>query len=233
MATEQILQHISIIAAADLSTKQFTFVKMTSTGANTAGVGDTVIGVQRSGSSTVAGQPCQIAVAGQPKVLVGTGPINPGDKIKCDANGKAVTASAADAVAGNVVGVAVSLTARATGEYVDILLYPNFTSALSGSETVNASGALSLTKRMSFIDSSGGVLALTLGDGLFDGQLKDMLMITAGNNAVVTPVSGHFANPGSAVSTATFNAAADWLQLVWDAAATKWRTVNSVSITFA
>jgi len=223
----------SLVTAADLSAKQFTFVKMTSSGVNTAGVGDSAIGVLWNVPVAAVGAATTIAYRGVPKVTVGTGPIASGALVKPDANGKAVTASAADAVAGFACGISVSKTSRATGEYVRILMLPNFLSAYAGTETLNADGAISVTKMTSFLDSSGGVRAWTLADGLFDGQRKVMLMLVAGNNGVVTPVSGHFKNPAAAVSTATFNAAADMLDLVWDNAATAWRTVNSVSITFA
>lgn len=120
MANSEAMKVISMVAAADLSAKQFLFLKATSTGANVAGAGERAIGVQQSGSSAVAGQPVAIAVEGVAKVKVGTGPIAVGVQVKSDANGAAVAASSSD----KMLGISVDTASRATGDYVEILLTP-------------------------------------------------------------------------------------------------------------
>lgn len=122
MANDENVRTISIPAAADLSAKQFLFCKMTSTGVNVAGVGDFVIGVLYSGASAVSSQPEEVAFDGAPKVKCG-GTVAPGGLVKCDTNGAAVAATLPGDAA-NVIGVSVSLTSRASGEYVRILLLP-------------------------------------------------------------------------------------------------------------
>ena len=79
-----------------------------------------------------------------------------------------------------------------------------------GSATaIAASGAIPITTLYSSLDSSGGVLAMTLADGVA-GQMKVIKCDTAGNNAVVTPA--HLMDG----STLTFDAANEVALLVFD-----------------
>lgn len=109
---------ISLVAAADLSAKQFFAAKVDSNGkAAVAGAGEACIGVVQN--NPLAGSPASIMVSGTTKAKAG-GSITAGDFVAADANGKFVSATkakvntsdagaAADAVIGsNVIGVAIT-----------------------------------------------------------------------------------------------------------------------------
>lgn len=59
---------------------------------------------------------------------------------------------------------------------------------LTLSETITASGAVSIATQISLIDSTSGAQALTLADG-FEGQEKTIKMTVDGGDCVVTPVN--------------------------------------------
>ena len=88
----------------------------------------------------------------------------------------------------------------------------------------SASGALPIT-RPSRINSSGGVLALTLADGNARGEFKFVVMSTAGNIADLT-IAHHLTEDDE---VARFDAVDEHLLLVWTG--TEWATVSS-SCTF-
>lgn len=77
-------------AAADLSTKQFTFVKLNSSGqaAAVSGTTDDPIGVLQNDPSA-AGRAAEIMVAGVSEVIAG-GALTPGNIVSTDASGRAV-----------------------------------------------------------------------------------------------------------------------------------------------
>jgi hypothetical protein len=54
-------------------------------------------------------------------------------------------------------------------------------------ESVTASGDVSLSTTISYINSTSGVLALTLADGTRDGEQKVIIHAAGGNDAVLTP----------------------------------------------
>lgn len=66
-------------------------------------------------------------------------------------------------------------------------VYANTFIDTSVPESVTASGDLSLSSTISYINSTGGVLALTLADGTRDGQQKVVIHAAGGNDAVLTP----------------------------------------------
>ena len=116
-------------------------------------------------------------------------------------NGTAITATAAEI---NLIdGVTAGQAADSKVLIVDANSDLDFTAGTTGDvtvhdiecqgiqkntsgETITGSGAVALTTQLSQIDSSGGVLALTLADGTA-GQFKVIYMKTAGNAATVTP----------------------------------------------
>ena len=73
--------------------------------------------------------------------------------------------------------------------------------------TITASGAINATTSITHIDSSSGVLALTISDGS-QGQVKIVTMTTAGNNAVL---SGANISPTSI----TFDAVGETVTLLY------------------
>lgn len=131
MSFENVNHHVvSLVAAADLSAKQYYAVKVDSNGkAALAGAGEFVAGILQN--KPVAGQAANIAWGGVTKAFAG-GNITAGNKVAADANGKFVAASeavvntsdagaAADpSIGSNVIGVA--LTSASTGDVFAVLL---------------------------------------------------------------------------------------------------------------
>jgi hypothetical protein len=96
-------------------------------------------------------------------------------------------------------------------------------------ENVAASGALSVSAETSMLNTTSGALALTLADGLYDGQLKFIIcaLRPGTNNAVVT-----VANLRGG-TTATFNATTDALTMVWSTAGGHWVISSNVGVVIA
>jgi hypothetical protein len=57
------------------------------------------------------------------------------------------------------------------------------------SEVIVGDAALSLSTKVSFVDSTAGVLALTLADGTYEGQTKVVVHSAGTNDAVLTPAT--------------------------------------------
>ena len=100
MATQGNQIRESMIAGADLSAKQWTFVKMNTTDRTvvSAGNGEAAYGVLIN-DPTSAGA-ATVVTYGRVIVEVGTGGITAGDNIGVDANGEAVTAASTDIIVG-------------------------------------------------------------------------------------------------------------------------------------
>lgn len=122
---------ITLVAAADLSTKQFFAVKVDSAGkAALAAAGEFAIGILQN--NPTSGVAATVRVSGKSKGIAGAA-ITAGAPIACDANGKIVTATlartktddagvAADALIGsNVLGIAMT-DAGAANDVVEILV---------------------------------------------------------------------------------------------------------------
>ena len=91
-------------------------------------------------------------------------------------------------------------------------------------QALTATGAIDVTTAVTTVSSAGGVLALTLANGSI-GQIKIVIMLTAGNNAVITPT----ALIGG--STITMNAVGDTVQLLYTS--TGWAIIGNNSIVMA
>ena len=91
-------------------------------------------------------------------------------------------------------------------------------------QAITASGAINLTTAVTTVNSAGGVLALTLANGSI-GQLKVVIMLTAGNNAVITPTALHGG------TTITMNAVGDTVTLLYTS--TGWAIIGSNSVVIA
>lgn len=119
-------------AGADLSTKQYLGVKLSSDGQiDPAGAGELCIGVLQN-KPAAAGRAATVRVLGVTRMVAG-GAIDPGAPVACDAAGKAVAASlavtdtqagsATDALIGsNVIGIHIGKTAAASSDIVPVLL---------------------------------------------------------------------------------------------------------------
>lgn len=94
----------------------------------------------------------------------------------------------------------------------------------AGVITILASGAVPLTKDVIFIDSTAGVQALTLADGVA-GQRMIVKMLVDGGNSVITPAN--FLDG----TTITFDDAGDSAELVFDG--TNWGVIGTATATVA
>ena len=102
---EEALRCVSVPANADLSTKQYFFVKLTnSSGVGRAAVtgdGESAIGVLQN-KPDAAGETATVAFTGVSKVSAG-GTITAGQPVASDASGEAVVAATGDIVLGTAM----------------------------------------------------------------------------------------------------------------------------------
>lgn len=100
MATQGAQVRESMIAGADLSAAQFTFVKMNTTDRTvvTTANGDAAFGVLIN--DPASGAAATVVTHGRVMVKVGTGGLTAGDNVAADASGVAITAATADIICG-------------------------------------------------------------------------------------------------------------------------------------
>ena len=117
MATQGNQIRESMVAGADLSALQFTFVKMNTTDSTViaAGNGEAAFGVLIN--DPTSGQAATVVTHGRVLIEVGTGGLTAGDLIGVDANGEAVTAASPDIVVGQCI------TGASAGERATIDFY--------------------------------------------------------------------------------------------------------------
>lgn len=113
----------SMVAGADLSTKQFYAVKMNSTDRTVvlAGNGEAAFGIL-IGTPT-SGAAATVVTSGRVTVEVGTGGITAGSNVGIEAGGKIVAAASGDVV----IGVAVYSAAAGTRGTIDFFRGGNVT----------------------------------------------------------------------------------------------------------
>jgi hypothetical protein len=150
--------------------------------------------------------------AGQEKIIIMS--VDGGDVTVTPANLLGGTA-----IVFNDVGDAVTLRFDGTNWIV-----VNKTGADSGAVIILASGAIPLTKDKIIIDSTSGVQALTLADGVI-GQEMDIMMKADGGNSVLTPATL------GAGTTITFDDVGDSARLVFDGVS--WQTIGTPTATVA
>jgi len=118
LAFEEALRCISLPANADLSTKQYFFVKVTNSSgtgrAAVAGDGEHAIGVLQN-KPDAANEVATIAISGVSKVSAG-GTITAGQPVASDAAGEAVAAATGDIILGT------ALLSADDGDLVPVLL---------------------------------------------------------------------------------------------------------------
>lgn len=104
----------TMVAGADLSSSQFTFVKMNTTDRTVvaAGNGEAAFGVLQN--DPASGAAAAVCVHGRTLVEVGE-TLTAGDSVGVDANGKAVTATSSDVI----VGICVDGGATGTRATID------------------------------------------------------------------------------------------------------------------
>jgi hypothetical protein len=110
---------ITLVAAADLSAKQYYFVKLNSSGqaALCAAATDKPIGILQN--APTAGQECEIVVSGGSKIVAGA-TLDEGNSIGTDSAGKAAVYAQGTDTTKYVVGQA--LTAGATGDICTVII---------------------------------------------------------------------------------------------------------------
>lgn len=150
--------------------------------------------------------------AGQEKTIIMT--VDGGDATVTPANFLNGTA-----IVFNDVGDAVTLRFDGT----NWIIADRF-QADAGPIIVLASGAIPLTKDVIIIDSTSGVQALTLADGVI-GQKMDIMMKTDNGDSVVTPATL------GAGTTITFDDVGDSARLVFDGVS--WQTIGTPTATVA
>jgi hypothetical protein len=112
MATENRLQTITLVAAADLSAEQFTHIEA---GAVQAGAGEKAVGILQN--KPTSGQSATIAIAGSISKVVAGAAVSAGAQVASDATGRAVTATTSDVVTGTAL-----TAAGAADEIFEVLL---------------------------------------------------------------------------------------------------------------
>ena len=103
MATQGNQIKESMVAGADLSTKQFTFVIMNTVDRTVITCGD---GLAADGvliNDPTSGQAATVVTHGRVMVEVGTGGLTAGDLVGVDAAGKAVAAASGEVIVGKCV----------------------------------------------------------------------------------------------------------------------------------
>jgi hypothetical protein len=121
MATEQPGLKISLDAAADLSAKQFYGLKVDANGrAAVAGAGELCIGILQNDPDAL-GRAASITTLGPSKGVAGAA-VAAGAEVATDANGKLITAVAADRVVGTCLEAAL-----ADGDIVTFYVNPGAT----------------------------------------------------------------------------------------------------------
>lgn len=117
MSTQQAKTSITLPSSGDLSAKQYTFVKVNSSGQIVSTVdGEYAVGVLQD-KPTVAGEAAEVAISGAVKVKAG-GDITAGNAVASDLNGDAIVAATAD------IRLGIALAGAADGDIVTIVFNP-------------------------------------------------------------------------------------------------------------
>lgn len=133
MAYDAIQQLISLPAGADLSSSQYCFVKVNSSGQAVlaATAGEAVIGVLQN--KPTSGQAAIVCVGGESKVVIGNGgSVTAGDLVATDASAQAKTAVKGTVSGSNVVGSAVigrAISGGSNPQLATLLVQPQGTVA--------------------------------------------------------------------------------------------------------
>lgn len=116
MATQGNQVRETMIAGADLSTKQWTFVKMNTTDRTVVSAGNAEAAFGVLINDPASGEAATVVTSGRVIVEVGTGGLTAGDTVGVDANGEAVTSATSDIIVGIALETA-SAGERATIDF--------------------------------------------------------------------------------------------------------------------
>ena len=195
--------------------------------------GDLSVGVSYEGTryaplpgitaqAALTGESCLVYTEGMPCEVVAGGTIAAGDKLKPDANGKAVVAGVGEAYsaiadAACVVDQNCKVTVMAgvvTGDGLDGVL-------TAGVQSLSGAGAINITS-FSTNWTTTGANAGTLADGTSVGQQKVITLVVDGGDGTLTPTN---LKDGT---TITFSNVGDQVRLVWDGA--EWVVVERLNV---
>jgi len=187
---------------------------------NTATYTDAPIGVSEYNAADGDNVAIQTLSTAGTLEMTAAGAITSGVAVYAAAAGK-VQAIPTDGGRYRKIGIALE-AATADGDIIEILpigIVEEFTDV---TETITASGALSLIVP-SQLDSTGGAIAGTLADGTTVGQKKYIVMTEASNSSTVSIAKHVTSDP----EVATFDAVDEFLELVWTG--TEWETVKATA----
>ena len=96
-------------------------------------------------------------------------------------------------------------------------------------QTLSGAGAITLTEPTTRYTSTGAAQALTIADAKFKGQRKRIIHAVDGGSGVIT--AGSSIHLADSLSTITFTAVRDWVELEWNG--TAWAVIGYAGVTFA
>lgn len=222
MATQMLAAYntISLLSGADLSARQWRFVKGGDAGkvVSCDTTGEQPVGVN-CGNPSEADRETPVQIGGVAKVDFG-GTVAAWGKVMTDTVGRAV------AHTGTNVVVGIAMEAAVSGERRSVLLIPSDGTPGGGLESVAAPGAIAPSVYETHL-SVDGTDAFTMGDGLYVGQRKRVTCITAANTPLGTlTLNGAQAAYGSEPTAHVFTAAGQAIE--WEWTVTGWKIVDYV-----
>lgn len=116
MAVESTLQAITVQASADLSSNQYMFVLVNSSGQLAAASVDSAIAGVLQDKPAAAGRAGNLAYSGRSKIKLG-GTVTAGNFLTSDSSGNAVAVAS-----GSAVSAGIALTSGTSGQIVDMLI---------------------------------------------------------------------------------------------------------------
>lgn len=220
MATEQLAAYntITVPAGADLSARQFRFVKLDSSGNAVvcSATGEQALGVN-TGKPDASTKPTPVQIGGVAVVECG-GSVTAGDKVMTDTVGRAITQTGIN----NVLGVA--MASGSTSERIPVAMAGSDGAVGGGLETVSAPGAISPSTYETHLEVDG-TDAFTMGDGSYIGQRKRITCITAANTPLGTvTLNGAQAAFSTEPTAHVFTAVGQAIE--WEWTATGWKIVD-------
>ncbi|MGV3485962.1 MAG: hypothetical protein ACO1RT_16220 [Planctomycetaceae bacterium] len=201
------------------------FVKIEAGESNTilqSGAGDHSIGVSHEGTreapipgasafAGIEGDLVEIYGLGQPCEVLAAATIAAGDYLRPDADGKAVMAVPGERYS------AIADSDCASGEKCKCTVRDGVVSVagflVAAQQSLAGAGAVNVTSAFTALTTTGAN-ALTLADGTYPGQIKEILMTVDAGDGTLTPTN--LANG----TTITFSNVGDYVKLQWSG--TEW-----------
>lgn len=98
----------------------------------------------------------------------------------------------------------------------------------TASETITGAGALDIATEVSLLDSSSGVMTVTLPAGTFAGQRKIIIMTHDGGDVTMTQSGGNL-NSTNVTTSIVWNDVGDSVLLIYNG--NNWNVVSSNGVT--